>query len=72
MKPLSHPEYSYGWRMYKAVYLQAHPAEVNAMLRFENDVCNLDWLRYDEEFRRGKESHVYPWNTMHPDLDRML
>ncbi len=76
-KPLSHPEYSNGWRMYKAVYLQAHPEEVNAMLTFENDVCNLaiqglDWLRYDEEFKRSKESHGYPWNTICPDLDRML
>ncbi len=62
-KPLS--EYSYGWRMYKAVYLQAHPGEVNAMPTFENYVCNiaiqgLYWLRYDEEFRRGKESNGYP------------
>ncbi len=47
------------------------------MLTFENGVCNLaiqglDLLRYDEEFRQGKEMHGYPWNTMRSDLDRML
>ncbi len=59
-----------GGRMYKAVYLEAHPSDVNTytMLTFENEVCNLarqglDWLQYDEEFRRGKEIMGYPWNA---------
>ncbi len=76
-RPLTHSEYSFGWRIYKAVYLESHPDEVDAMLQYENDVCNLagqglDWARYDEEFRKGKEIHNYPLNVMRPDLDRLL
>ncbi len=40
-KPLTHSEYTFGWRLYKAVYLESHPNEVHAMLQYENDVCNL-------------------------------
>ncbi len=76
-KTLSHSEYSYGWRMYKSVYLESHPNEVHGMLAFENDICNfarqgLDWIRYDEAFSKGKEMHSYPWKAMYPDLDRIL
>ncbi len=65
-KALTLSEYSFGWRTYKAVYLSAFPTEVLTMLTFENDICNLarqglNWLRYDEEFRRGMELHGYPW-----------
>ncbi len=34
-------EYSFGWCIYKAVYLSAFPTEVLAILTFENDICNL-------------------------------
>ncbi len=40
-KTLSHSEYSYGWLMYKSVYLESHPNEVNGMLAFENNICNF-------------------------------
>ncbi len=40
-RPLTYNEYSFGWRIYKAVYLESHPDEVHAMLQYENDVFNL-------------------------------
>ncbi len=76
-KALTLSEYSFGWCIYKAVYLSAFPTEALAMLTFENYICNLarqgfNWLRYDEEFRRGMELHGYHWGAMRPYLDKVI
>ncbi len=76
-KTLTLSEYSFGWGIYKAVYLSAFPTEVLAMLTFENDICNLaqqglNWLHYDEEFHRGMELHGYPLRAMRPYLDKVI
>ncbi len=74
-KPIAFNEYQAGWRLYKAVYLTKYPEEVQAMLVYENDISTfasqgLDWNRYDEDFRRGREANRYPWDTMRPELER--
>ncbi len=56
-RPLKHSEYLFGWRIYKAVYLESHPDEVHAMLQYKNDVCNLAsqvWIGLDMTRNSGK------------------
>lgn len=76
-KPLTFSEYQSGRRLYKAVYLEKFLTAVQPMFTYANDIftfanIGLDWLSYDEAFRRGRENFKYPWDTTRPDLERKL
>ncbi len=76
-KPVSFSEYQAGWRVYKVVYLEKYPSELQAMLVSENDISSfasqgLDCIRYDEAFKKGREMNRYPWDTLRPDLEKNL
>ncbi len=67
--PVSFSEYQAGWRVYKVVYLEKYPSGVQAMVVYENNISSfanqgLDWISYDEAFRKGQEMDRYPWDTV--------
>jgi hypothetical protein len=76
-RPLNIQSWNSAWRIFMSVYLQRFPEQVHALLAYEQDVNSLanqglDWAFYDEQFRRGRESSQYAWDTMRPDLDRKI
>ena len=55
--------------IYAAIYIEAHPSELNAVLTYINFVRNMArktqtnaWRNYDETFRRVRESTPIPWD----------
>ncbi len=63
-RPLSIQAWTSAWHVFISVYIQKFPDEIQALLVYEQDVNSLanqglDWVFYDEQFRRGKESRMY-------------
>lgn len=76
-KPLSIQEWNMAWRLYFSTYVSRYPDETQSLLSYANDLNNmeaagLNWSYYDDQFRRGRESVQYPWDTVRPNLDRKV
>ena len=68
-KPLSFKDWECAWRLYFATYVSRYGNDTQAMIAYSS---SLNWAFYDEQFRRGRESKRYPWDTVRPDLDRKV
>ncbi len=76
-RPLSIQAWNSAWSVFMFVYIQKFPDEIQALLAYEQDVNSLanqglDWVFSDKQFRTGKSSRMYAWDTLRPDLDRKL
>jgi hypothetical protein len=58
---------------YMAVYTDKYPGHIKTLLTYEAKIKNMahrggDWLRYDIQFRKLRQSQPIPWDKPHMEL----
>lgn len=61
---------------FTAVFLKAHPKETGALLKYIEDIRSfqargINWLRYDEVFRKARAGGRLSWGIFQPEIYSM-